>query len=77
MILSEQFAAVCAGLVAGGIVSAWAVQYLRSQLYGVNVYDPLVWTAVSATLVLVAPSVAIIPAARAARVDPSEVLRIG
>ena len=55
-------------------MNAWAVQYLRSQLDGVNVYDPLVWTAASATLVLVALAGGIIPAAR---VDPSEVLRIG
>ena len=74
-LLREQLGAVSAGLVGGGIVSAWAVRILESQLYGVNAYDPLVWTAVGATLVLVALAGGIVPAARAARLDPVTALR--
>jgi putative ABC transport system permease protein len=62
--------------VALGLAAALALsQALRSQLYGVSPLDPLTYAAVAAGLVLAAALASYLPARRAARVDPMEVLR--
>lgn len=59
-----------------GLAAALAlVPLLRSQLYGVAPRDPWTFAAAAATLLLAACLASIIPARRAARVDPVDVLR--
>ncbi len=68
-------AATGAGLVAGLIMSFVAVKALRSQLFGVALYDPLTLCAVCAVLAVVALLAAVLPTFRIASIDPAETLR--
>jgi ABC-type lipoprotein release transport system permease subunit len=52
-----------------------AVKVLRSQLFGVALYDPLTLCAVCALLALVALVAAMLPTFRIASIDPAETLR--
>jgi putative ABC transport system permease protein len=64
------------GLVPG-IAGAWAAgNAIRSFLFGVKALDPMAISASAAILATTAVIAAAIPAWRAARVDPREVLRI-
>jgi len=56
-------------------LSSVAVKVLRSELFGVAVYDPLTLCVVSALLVLVALFAALLPTIRIASIDPAETLR--
>jgi predicted permease len=67
--------ATVAGLAGGLLLSSIAVKVLRSQLFGVAVYDPLTLCVVSALLVLVALFAALLPTIRIANIDPAETLR--
>jgi predicted permease len=68
-------AATGAGLAGGLLLSSTAVKLLRSQLFGVALYDPVTLCAVSALLALVALLAAILPTFRIAKIDPAETLR--
>jgi predicted permease len=68
-------AATGAGLACGLFLSSAAVKVLRSQLFGVAVYDPLTLCAVSALLAVVAVLAAVLPTVRIAKIDPAETLR--
>jgi hypothetical protein len=75
LIVREQLVAVVAGLIAGAIGAAWAVQFLGSYLYQVGSYDGRVWAAAIALILLSAVIGTLIPAFRASRVDPTQALR--
>jgi putative ABC transport system permease protein len=64
-----------AGVFAGVIASAGALQILRSMLFGASPVDPGVFALVSLLLVIVALLASYIPARRAASVDPMIALR--
>jgi ABC-type antimicrobial peptide transport system permease subunit len=64
-----------AGLAAGLVASFWMTIALRSFLYGVTPHDLVSFSAVAGLLLAVAVLASIVPARRAARVDPVEVLR--
>jgi predicted permease len=68
---------VLIGVLAGSAVSAWASRFVAALLYGLKPGDP--WTIAAAATPLVAISLlaAYIPARRASRIDPAEVLREG
>jgi putative ABC transport system permease protein len=74
-ILREGLAIAAAGTAAGLVGATILVQYLRSLLYHVGPFDPLVFTAVPALLVVVSVTACLLPARRAAGVDPIEALR--
>jgi predicted permease len=70
LILREGLALVIAGLAAG-LAGAFAIRRaMETQLFGVGAFDPVVLTAVTATLAAVALIACGLPARRAARVDP-------
>ena len=64
------------GIIAGIGMSALATRVLSTQLFGVSAYDPLTFGAVVVALVVVAVIASLIPAARAASVDPTRALRM-
>jgi len=63
------------GLVAGGAISLWASAFVAPLVYGLGPRDPA--TLISSAIVLAAIGVLAgwVPAFRASRVDPAEVLR--
>lgn len=63
------------GLAFGLLGAMGASRFLRSLLFGVNAWDPVTLSAVSAMLAVVSLAAVFLPARRAASVDPAEVLR--
>jgi ABC-type antimicrobial peptide transport system permease subunit len=62
--------------VAVGVVAAMvATQLVKSLLFGVTPHDPLTLVAAPALLVALAVIASVVPATRAARVDPMVALR--
>jgi hypothetical protein len=74
-IVREQAGAVAVGLAAGGLAAVWAVRLVESYLYKVTLYDLPTWTAAIGVLLAVALIGAVIPSARASRLDPLQALR--
>ena len=75
LIVTEHLTPVAIGLVAGVLVSALAVRTLASHLYGIGPADPATWSAIIAMVLAVSAVGILIPAVRAARVNPIESLR--
>jgi putative ABC transport system permease protein len=73
-----QFAAILVGgLVAGVWLAFAATRSLTAVLYGVNPHDLASFVAVPLALAVVAVMACIVPARRAARIDPLRALRVG
>jgi len=75
MILSEALALLSWGMLLGALGLLFATRFVESMLHGVSAYDPMTLAAAAATLLLVTILAAIVPALRAARLDPIETLR--
>ena len=63
------------GIGAGVAMSIVATRVLATQLFGVSAYDPVTFVAVVIALAVVALVASLIPATRAASVDPTRALR--
>jgi ABC-type antimicrobial peptide transport system permease subunit len=63
------------GLLAGTALAAALGALLRTLLYGVTLAAPGIYAGTAAALVLVAVLACVIPALRAAQVDPAVALR--
>ena len=75
MILRRRMRPITLGIVIG-LAGAWAlVRGLESQLYGVTTGDPPTWTAAAGVVTLAVVAAIYMPSRRAARIDPTEVLR--
>ncbi len=75
MVISQGMTLATLGLAIGIAGALAATRLLASQLYGVNVSDPVIFIVVATVLALVASFACWIPARRAARVDPLIALR--
>ena len=75
MVLTDAFRLVAAGTVLGGLGLYFAVQYVESMLYGVSAFDPVTLIATGCVLTVVALIAGLIPALRAASIDPIRALR--
>ena len=67
--------AVALGLLAGLLLAALTLGVVRSQLYGVQPYDPLTLVGACVLLALAALVASVLPARRIARIDPASTLR--
>jgi predicted permease len=68
-------AAVGLGMIAGLALAAVAVRVIKSELYGVQIYDPLTFVAVLLLLILAAIAATFLPTRRIAHIDPASTLR--
>jgi len=75
LVLKQALAVTIGGMAVGLALSAALGRYVSKLLYGVTPYDPVSYGAVSIMLVLVVLVACIVPARRAARIDPARVLR--
>ena len=60
-----------AGIAAGVVAALWAGRFIQPLLFDESARDPAVFAAVAATLLVTAIAASLIPARRAARVDPT------
>jgi putative ABC transport system permease protein len=74
-VLRDSVRPALVGVAIGIVLSLWAAQFLQSFLHKVDARDPWTFGLVALTLVLAAVAAAWIPARRASRTDPTEVLR--
>jgi putative ABC transport system permease protein len=75
LVAGEGLAVAAVGLIIGLGVSLIVARLMAGLLFGVAPTDPLVFTFVAATLMCVVLVAAYLPARRASRTDPGEVLR--
>ena len=75
LVVGQSMAIAGAGITAGLIASFWLAGTLQRFLYGVTPHDIVSFGAVAAVLLVVSVLASIVPARRAARVDPVNVLR--
>ncbi len=75
VVIGQGVRMVVVGVVIGVAVALALGKLVASMLYGVTAHDPVVLGAVAAVLVIVAIAACVVPAWRAARVDPMETLR--
>jgi putative ABC transport system permease protein len=75
MMTRQGLALTLAGIAGGLVLFLIIARFLRSFLYGVSANDPLTLILAAAFLLLVATLASWLPARRASRVDPANVLR--
>jgi predicted permease len=75
MVLGETFLLAILGIVTGLLAAFGAAELVASMLFGLKPNDPLTFAGATIALLLVALGAAILPAWRAATVDPLNALR--
>jgi ABC-type antimicrobial peptide transport system permease subunit len=76
LVLRSAFWLVSVGLLLGIPLAIGAGRLISAQLHGVSIWDPVALTVAVCALALCALIAAIIPAVRAASIDPMRALRI-
>jgi len=64
------------GVVLGVLVALWGAQWMEGLMFQQPARDPVIYGWVAGVLVLVAVVAALVPALRAARIDPNAALRL-
>jgi putative ABC transport system permease protein len=75
LVLRQGLGLAAAGLGIGSVIALGAAVALSRVLYGVSIVDPMAWGTTIAILVTVATLANVVPARRAAVIDPSAALR--
>jgi predicted permease len=75
MVLREELVVIVLGLALGLAGAFGATRVLTASLFGVSAKDPVTFVAVAAVLAVIAIAATLLPARRAARVDPIVALR--
>jgi predicted permease len=75
LVLRQGLLVAAAGVTAGCLLAVIAARAIAGALYGVGAYDSISWVAAVVVLLTVSGLANLIPAWRAARVDPSIALR--
>jgi predicted permease len=75
MVMRESLWTLIAGLIAGLPLTFLAIRPLKSMLYQMSPFDPVSFTVAIVAMVAVATLAALLPARRAAHLEPMEALR--
>ncbi len=75
LVLAQGMAPVAAGAAAGVVAALFGVRYLESQLFGLKPEDPATFAFGLLAVIAAAVVVCVLPARRAARVDPASAIR--
>jgi putative ABC transport system permease protein len=75
MVLRKGLSLMVAGVVIGLVGSLGATRWLASELWGVSAGDPLTLAVVAVVLMGCGLAACVVPARRAAKVDPMSALR--
>jgi predicted permease len=75
LVMRQGLTVAAVGVVLGGLLAVVATRALAGMLYGVSLADPIAWLTAVAALLGAATLANLLPARRAARVDPSVALR--
>ncbi len=75
LVLTRVSAIVAVGIVGGVVLSAWASKFVASLLYDVAPRDPATLAGAALTLAIISACAGWLPAWRASRIDPAEILR--
>jgi len=75
LVLRRGIAYASAGIAAGIAAAFFLTRLMEGLLFGVAPRDPTTFATVSTLLLAIAAAASLIPALRAARVDPLEALR--
>jgi predicted permease len=75
LVLTDGMRLSIAGLAIGTVVALWAAKWVKPLLFDVSPRDPYVFVIVGGTLLGVAVVASLIPARRAAKVEPTVALR--
>jgi predicted permease len=76
LVVRQALALVALGLVVGGVAAALLARYIESRLYQVRPSDPLTIAVVAAVLFGMALAACVVPARRAAKLDPMIAFRV-
>jgi ABC-type antimicrobial peptide transport system permease subunit len=77
LVVRQGIQLVVIGVIVGGIAALFATRVLTQLLYGTTPTDPVTFAGMVLTLALVAIVASYIPARRAARAEPMDVMRGG
>jgi putative ABC transport system permease protein len=75
MVIAEGMTPTLIGIAGGSVAALASARLLEKLVFGVSAADPLTLAAVAGTLAFVALVASVVPAYRAARVDPLNALR--
>jgi predicted permease len=75
LVLVRVFLLVALGVIVGAVVSWWSSQFIAGLLYDFEPRDPVILVSAAVTLTAVGAIAGGLPAYRASRIDPAEVLR--
>jgi ABC-type antimicrobial peptide transport system permease subunit len=75
LVLTGSASVALVGLITGGLGSIGAVRLLRATLFGVAPFDPLSYCAAAIVLLFTVFASGLVPARRAASIEPMQALR--
>ena len=75
LVVSQGAKVVVVGTALGAAAALSATRFLKTLLYGVNAIDPIVFVAMSLTMIGIGMLASYVPARRASNVNPIESLR--
>jgi putative ABC transport system permease protein len=76
LVVLEGMTPALIGIAAGVVAALGAAKLLETLVFGVSASDPLTLAVVAGTLALVAFLASLVPAFRASRLDPVEVMKV-
>jgi ABC-type antimicrobial peptide transport system permease subunit len=75
MVVLEGIGVAAAGVAIGLVGALWATRLVEQLLYDVEPHDPITFATTAALFMALAAAACLLPARRATRVDPVEVLK--